>query len=182
MRHTGNDKGLEGRLFDAFIKAGAILALSIALGILVNQTRTDGLPLISWHDPFSEQTPTAAGAKPIPFEEAEGLFPYHQALFLDARLPEVYAQSHIAGAANLPSERFEEYSGTVLGKISKGTLIIVYCDGEMSTLSWHLAQQLASKGYVNLRVLTNGWNLWLSKQLPIEAAEPEARSMETRHA
>ena len=49
------------------------------------------------------------------------------------------------------------------------------CDGETCELSHDLALFLRDAGFVNTRVLVNGWTLWQQAGLPMEAGEPRTK-------
>ena len=59
---------------------------------------------------------------------------------------------------------FEETAG----EISPDTPLITYCDGEACSLSHDLAGILKELGFEEVRVLVNGWTLWLENALPVE--------------
>jgi len=52
--------------------------------------------------------------------------------------------------------------------ISPDATIITYCDGETCNLSHNLALFLLDMGFSNVRVLINGWTVWLEGNLPVE--------------
>ena len=103
----------------------------------------------------------------IPLEEARDLFSAGQAIFLDARIPELYELGHIAGARNLPWEKFAEHYPRVIADMPKDATLITYCDGEGCPLSEELALALLTEGYANVRVLVNGWSVWHRQELPV---------------
>jgi 3-mercaptopyruvate sulfurtransferase SseA len=165
-------------------QTGMILILAATLGILVNEVRPDKLDL--WLTGGSEKQPVfrVETRMLISLEEAETRFLHDNALFLDARSPEIYEQAHIMRARNLPWESFEQNVGTVMAGIRRDRFIIIYCDGQTLSVDGDLAVALALRGYRNVRVLVNGWNLWFANELPIEAgAKTHAgvREMETQH-
>ncbi len=165
-------------------QAGMILILAATLGILVNEARPGKLSL--WLTGGSEKQPVLGVETRmlISLDEAETRFLRDRALFLDARSPEIYKQAHIMRARNLPWEAFEQYIGTVMADIRRDRFIIIYCDGQTLSVSGDLAVALASRGYKNVHVLVNGWNLWLANELPIEAGTPahaRLREMDTQH-
>lgn len=150
-------------------QSALILILGMALGIAVNQVRRDGIPwVMDWSSEPGLNLKTRK-AITISIEEAEQHFLYGDALFLDARPPQLYEQSHILGARNLPLELFEGPMDRDLTNVSKEALIVAYCEGERSFLSKGLALELISRGYKNVRILENGWNQWLAREFPIEA-------------
>ena len=46
--------------------------------------------------------------------------------------------------------------------------IITYCDGETCNLSHDLALFLTEMGFQDVKVLVNGWTVWLDNNQPVE--------------
>lgn len=158
---------LEGIRFRMFWQLGAIVLLAVTIGVLVNQIRSDRLPLVANWSAEGRLTLEDGESIVISLDEARQLCLSRSATFLDARSREIYEQGHILCAYNLPWEAVDEYFDIVMTDIPKDALIITYCDGESCPLSEDLAQDLFYRGYENVRVLVNGWSLWKEHQLPI---------------
>jgi len=140
--------------------------MAVVLGLIVNQLRSDSMPLLGDWSPEARITLKFGKNILIPFEEAKDKFLTGSAVFLDARTPELYQEGHIQGAFNLPLAEFDQLSEKVFMEFPEDTLIVTYCDGEDCALSAELAQKLKEIGYGNVRVLHNGWSVWKSHQLP----------------
>ena len=157
----------------AIWQSGAIVLVAIAVGLLVNQTRSGRLALVADWSPKAQLATDSGINLEIPLEDAQALAFPRMALFLDARSPELYTEGHIQGALNLPWDEFEKHFAQVMDGVPEDTTIVTYCDGETCSLSKDLAFALLQKGYFNVRVLVNGWTLWQQSGLPITAgAEP----------
>ncbi len=104
----------------------------------------------------------------VSLDEATRLFHSGRAVFLDARSSAEYEQGHIAGALCLPWQEFDAFFDHVFPKLYPGITIITYCDGVTCDLSKHLAEELQIMGYEDVRVLVNGWSVWLEAGLPVE--------------
>jgi rhodanese-related sulfurtransferase/uncharacterized membrane protein YphA (DoxX/SURF4 family) len=152
-----------------------IMLIAITLGLVVNQLRSDRLPLIANWSPETRLTLKLGEKILIPFNEARDKFFSGAAVFIDARPVEEYRKGHIQGARNLHIGAFDEKAGEVLIDLPEDTLIITYCDGEKCTLSAELALKLRELGYENVRVLFNGWIVWKNLHLPTQAEEAQAR-------
>ncbi len=162
--------------FNIIWQGGAILLLAVAVGLAVNQLRPGGLPLAADWSPAAQLMLDNGGSLEISLEEAETLFFARAALFLDARSPDLFGEGHIEGAHNLPWEEFGRYLPKVMAGVSPDRPIITYCDGEGCGLSKELATALLGQGYNNVRVLANGWTLWLENGLPTEAISAGSQS------
>lgn len=149
------------------MRQGAVLVVAACvLAAVSNGIRKESIP---WVGDWSEVS--AGGVEDglileIPLEEAQILFLSKEAVFLDARSPEAYARGHIEGARNLPWASFEERAAAVLSDIPKETPIVTYCDGQGCALSTELAAALMARGYDQVRVLANGWSVWVEHGLP----------------
>lgn len=161
-----NRMGRTSPWWEAIRQSGALVALACVLAVVSNGLRSDGLPWLGSDSPVSNVTVGGGLGLEIPLEEAQILFFTKEAVFLDARSPEVYARGHIEGALNLPWGAFEERAPVVLANIPKETPIVTYCDGESCGLSYELAVALIARGYTHVMVLANGWSVWTAHDLP----------------
>jgi len=164
---TGKGR-IKGIVFRMFRQTGSIVLLAVILAVLVNQIRSDRLPLVADWSPEARMTLESGESMLIPLEEARQLCLSKKAIFLDARSSELYEQAHILCARNLSWEVVDEYFDAVMADIPQDALIIIYCDGVTCTQSKDLALELFYRGYENVRVLVNGWSKWVEAGLPTE--------------
>jgi rhodanese-related sulfurtransferase len=150
----------------AVVQSGSILLLSAILGLSVNHLRPGSLPLVADWSPEAQLQLDSGDSLMVPLDEAEAVFFAHGAVFLDARSRELFEEGHIEGALNLPWDDFDQRFDGAMSGIPRETPIVTYCDGEGCGLSRELAVALLGKGYLNVRVLVNGWTLWQEKGLP----------------
>ncbi len=147
-------------------QAAVLVFLAVAIGLGVNQVRSNRLLLIGdWSHEARLKTPSGQSMV-ISLEEAETLFFSGRAVFLDARPSADFERGHIAGAFCLPWQEFEFFFDRVFPDLLPDATIVAYCDGETCDLSEHLAEELYNMGYENVRVLINGWSVWLDAGLP----------------
>jgi len=151
-----------------FSQTLALSLLATLLGLLVNQVRSDSIPLLGDWSPEARITLKFGKNILIPFDEAKDKFLTGSAVFIDARTPELYQEGHIQGALNVPLADFNQMMERVLTELPEEALIVTYCDGEDCDLSAQLALKLREIGYENVRVLHNGWSLWKNHHLPIQ--------------
>ncbi len=142
------------------LQSALVVVLAVGLSLAFNANRQDSLPLIK---PAQNATQAAAGE--IALTEAMALHQNGTAVFLDARDSLTYAEGHIQGALSLPLETFEYDFPRYEAQLANQT-IVTYCDGEQCRLSHDLSALLKAKGLTDVRVLGNGWSLWLNATLP----------------
>jgi rhodanese-related sulfurtransferase len=119
---------------------------------------------------------TATGERmDISLFEAQKLFANDAAVFIDARSAEDYSRGHIHGARSLPRQEMDLKFIDVTKDLDLETPVITYCDGETCELSHDLALFLRDAGFVNTRVLVNGWSLWRLAGMPVESGPPSAQ-------
>ena len=148
-------------------QSGALLLLAGAAGLLVNQLRPEGLSLVANWSPKARLVQESGDSLVISLEQAMDLFFSQNAVFLDARAPDLYEFGHILGSRNISWEEFDAHYNQVMKDIRWDAQIITYCDGEGCSLSKELALALIAEGYQNVRVLVNGWRRWEEHRLPI---------------
>jgi rhodanese-related sulfurtransferase len=167
---------IAGSMWRAVWQSGATLALAVFIGLMVNESRSDGLALVANWSPEVRLTTDAGDSMIVSLEEAERLCLDKDAVFLDARSPEEYARGHISCAINVPWQGFEAYMDRVWGVIPEDAWIVTYCDGETCSLSEDLARELIAMGYKQVKVLLNGWTRWTEAGLPVKMRD-EGRQM-----
>lgn len=148
-------------------QAVAIFLLSTVVALMYNQLRPGKLAWIGDWTAESQLTLDTGENLVISLPEAESFFHANAALFLDARSALDFADGHIQGARSLPWVQFDALVDEVLQEVGPETIIITYCDGDNCNLSKDLALALMDRGYVNVRVLVNGWTVWQERSLPI---------------
>lgn len=164
----------------AFVVRIIIIAgLSAGLGLTFNASRQDSLPLIHVRDNSTQLSPQSGE---ISLQDASRLFTSGQAVFLDARAAEDFAEGHIEGALSLPIFSFTQDFDALKSQM-EGRTVITYCDGEACELSRDLADQLKARGLKDVLVLKNGWTLWKDSGLPTATGQtivpPEPAPQET---
>jgi rhodanese-related sulfurtransferase len=92
------------------------------------------------------------------------------AVFIDSRSEDEYSAGHIAGAINIPWDQFGDRGSEFLERIPEGMPIIIYCGGSCES-SAELAEALVDRGYTNVKILLNGWQVWVNAGYPTEAGE-----------
>jgi len=150
----------------------ALALLAALLGFLVNQARSDSIPLLGDWSPEDRIALRFGKKLLIPLEEARSKFLTGAVVFVDARPQDHYREGHIQGALSLPLADFDQLADKVVMDLPEDTLVVTYCDGEDCSLSAELALKLKEIGFEKVRVLHDGWNVWRKHQLPIQTGEP----------
>jgi rhodanese-related sulfurtransferase len=153
----------------------ALVILSAVAAVVVNALRPDRLPLIGDWTVAARITTSTGERMDISLDEAENLFFTGAAVFIDARSEQDYAQGHIQNARSLPWHEVDLKFMGVTEELDLEMPIVTYCDGETCELSYNLALFLRDAGFLNTRVLVNGWTLWQQAGLPAESGPPPDR-------
>ena len=171
MMHMERD----GKVWNKMLwQSGAIFLLAVALGLVGNQIRQDGLCLFASWSPKDTLTSQTGEDMVVSLDQARKMFADRAAVFLDVRSSDLYVQGHIPGARNLPWYELDEYFDVVMSDIPLDALIITYCEGESCLSGRELAVELFFRGYENVRTLASDWKLLSGKQLPSGVSSPKA--------
>lgn len=159
-----------GIIREVLWQSAAIAALAVTIALFVNHMREAGIPLVAdWSPAARLQATSGADDLIIPMPQAIASYQSGEAIFVDARSPDQFAEGHISGAINVPWEQVYDYIERIFMAVpGYDSLVIAYCDGEACALSEELVLLLRDLGYSNAKVLINGWTLWRSHGYPIE--------------
>jgi glyoxylase-like metal-dependent hydrolase (beta-lactamase superfamily II)/rhodanese-related sulfurtransferase len=109
---------------------------------------------------------TDARVKEVPIEVVEARAP--EAVVLDVREPEEYAQGHIPGAVNLPQAEL----ATRLNEVPKDRPVYVVCLAGMRSV--RVSQFLAQMGYANAASVAGGTEAWREAGKPLDTGDVQA--------
>jgi rhodanese-related sulfurtransferase len=137
-----------------------IVAGGTAFGLAFNLVTPRPIPYLR------PAPPPLAAFDQVGLPEARELWEKGEAVFLDARSPGDYAAGHVAGALNLSVEMFEAAFPLLRSRMAEDVAIVIYCDGVHCDQSHRLLLKLRALGYVQARVLVNGWTEWRRANLP----------------
>ena len=156
-------------IFKTFLQAAVLALIAVAAALAFNNFRAQSLPLIADWSPEARLKTATGDSLVLSAEQAWEFHLAREALFVDARSPQLYTEGHIAGALNVPWQDVDQYLDSFFKKVTdRKAIIIAYCDGESCSLSHELVKMLRDQGYTDLKVLSNGWTLWQQNQLPVE--------------
>ncbi len=158
-------------------QVGVIVFIACIAGFGIDYIRTDGI-VMTENESQKEQSAseTTENSLEVSLQEAKRLCIENKAVFLDARSPRQYEAGHIQDAKNLPIDQFDDHFDWLVSEVPEDTTIITYCDGKACSLGEELALMLKELGYKDVRVLVNGWSLWVENKYPTDKKEGVSKS------
>ena len=145
-----------------------IVAVSASAGIAWNRTLLTG----AWRGELAQQVQAAPKGEellpmPIGLVQVKEMRDAKQAVIVDARSAESFAQGHIAGALALPLEDARKNGAAPLkGKVSAEATVITYCNGFSCHDSMDLGKLLLQAGYLSVYVFEGGFPEWRDAGYP----------------
>ncbi len=99
--------------------------------------------------------------------QAFKMFKSKNITFIDARDEWDFAAGHIKGAINIPEYNFESIYNKY-SDMNKSKGIIVYCGSKDCNLAERVADKLKLKGFKEVYIYLDGWEVWHERNYPIE--------------
>jgi rhodanese-related sulfurtransferase len=154
------------KLYSAFIEVIIIIAIALFIAIVFNSIRFNNIPLFGFSSAafIKEQQ---AKIPTITLSEAYDLYMKNKIIFIDARDPFSFEEGHIAGAINVYPDEASLHAQSLKGKANQGFIFVTYCDGPQCPLSKETAHALILRGISTVKVLVNGWSVWLNAGYPV---------------
>jgi len=148
------------KLYPAFREGIIILAVALFIAIVFNSLRSNNIPLFGFSSAalIKEQQ---AKIPSITLSEAYDLYRKNKVIFIDARDPFNFEEGHISGAINIYPDEVSLHAASLKIKADQGFIFVTYCDGPQCLLSKETAHALILRGIPTVKVLINGWSLWL---------------------
>lgn len=143
--------------FDYVLLGGLI----IILGLGFNFFNPNGISVVQG---WGEKAP----APGISMTAAQEAYKKHEALFVDARPTNFYAQKHIKGAINLPMPLFDFLYMMQLSQVPKDKPLIVYGRNISRHYDDDVAGKLLLRGHQKVSILESGSTDWEKGQFPLE--------------
>jgi rhodanese-related sulfurtransferase len=161
------------------VQAVIIIVFSAAVALGINAVRNDGIALLgNWPSRTSSGegpvTPPSAQPGDLPFiklDDAAAKFQSPEIGFIDARLPEDYADGHIVRAVNIPFDNLDDSWNKVIDSLDHNREYVVYCSGEECEASLFLGRLLSQRGFAHIAIFFGGWTEWQDNGLPISRGE-----------
>jgi len=160
---------------DIAIELIILLSLSFFIAFSVNFFSPRGIALFGEWDTL-QGVITAKSKDDIVVHEleiedvrkAKEIYDSGKALFVDARVQELYEDGHIKRAVSLPINKLDLLIDKFINEYPISTWIVTYCSGRECQDSHKLAQYLFERGYINISVLADGYPDWEGAGYPIE--------------
>jgi rhodanese-related sulfurtransferase len=156
--------------------AGVILLLAAVLGIwqqgqLVRLSWTGALPAYLEQQREQRRRVEFQGVKTLNLPQAYEIFQGGQALFVDAREADEYAELHIAGAVNLPPDLLERQGNRALPGIARDRRIVVYCGLANCNKALEVAEKLQSLKFTEVSAFMDGFRAWDEAGYPADTSK-----------
>jgi rhodanese-related sulfurtransferase len=153
--------------------AGVILLLAAVLGIwqqwqLVRLSWTGALPAHLEQQRQQRRQVEFQGVKTLDLPQVYEIFQGGQALFVDARDADEYAELHIAGAVNLSPDLLERQGNRALAGIARDRRIVVYCGLANCNKALQVAEKLQSLKFTDVSAFMDGFQAWDQAGYPAE--------------
>lgn len=162
-------------------EASFIILIAIVCGLLFNNYRQNGIPLIAQTQEIKYDSLAVAGEESgltaleepmlIPLEAAYELFLSGGVLFIDAREKPLYDYGHIPNSISLPW-KFEA-PPEMPPDIPQSQSIVTYCSDAGCEMAFELANHLFNLGYHNIRIFHGGYEEWTAANFPTEKGDSE---------
>ena len=150
------------RLVCTLACALAIVGVGGALGLLTNGVSSAGIPLVA---------KSAPPGRPIDLADARQWFGDDAAHFIDARPRRDFAAGHVAGALNVPLAERAAALDRLGRQLPRTRPLVVYCEGGECTSALELSAWLVGNGWRDVRVLGDGYPVWLAAGFPVSQGE-----------
>jgi 3-mercaptopyruvate sulfurtransferase SseA len=154
-----------------------IVILAILTGISYNSLLPTGkaLPWVKEKHEVTDSTLFNTNNEKIPeakagellevnFEQMKKIVDHPDFFLIDARLEDMYQDSHIGNAINIYPYWDEDRYMMALQEVPYDKTIVVYCDGGACDLSHSVAETLQQMGIEKIFLYIGGWEEWSQKQ------------------
>jgi rhodanese-related sulfurtransferase len=162
--------GAARRLPPLWLELAVICILAAGLSLAMNRIRPDPLP---WVADFAAEARREALRRGLETTDVHGAMAMRGrpgVVFLDARTPEEFAMSHVAGAKLLPQEAIYgdlDAAAKDMG-LTPDNRLVVYCGNILCDRSKELAEALRTAGYAYVTVMPDGFDGWQAAGGPTE--------------
>ncbi len=150
------------RLVGTLACALAIVGMGGALGLLANAVSSAGIPLVAT---------SAPPGRSIDLADARRWFEGDAAQFIDARPRPDFEAGHVAGALSVPLAERSAALDRLQRRLPRTRPLVVYCEGGECTSALELSAWLVGNGWRDVRVLGDGYPVWVAAGFPVSEGE-----------
>jgi rhodanese-related sulfurtransferase len=111
------------------------------------------------------------GVKTINLAQAYALFQPGQALFIDARPGDEFAELHVPKALNIPPDRVETGVAEKVAGLARDREIVVYCGQANCDLALKVAEKLQTLGFTRVVAYIGGFRAWDEAGYPADTGK-----------
>jgi rhodanese-related sulfurtransferase len=156
--------------------AGFILGASLLFGLIqqwpVARQAWQGelTPLLSQarHQRRAQQF---QGVKTVNLAQAYALYQQGQALFIDARPADEFAELHVSKALNITPDLAEAGLAEKVAGLPRDREIVVYCGQVSCDLALKVAEKLQSLGFTRVTAFVGGFRAWDEAGYPADTGQ-----------
>jgi len=153
-----------------------LVGLALLAAVVFNFFNPKGIRLwAGWGRSECAEIPSSSSTAAIIYgfevgsiSQARQIFDSGQALFVDSRAIDYYANGHIKRAVSLPLGQFEERIESFKRQYPLSTEIVTYCYAQGCNDSYELALKLMAQGYARVSHFPGGFLGWERAGYPIE--------------
>ena len=111
------------------------------------------------------------GVQTVNLAQAYALFQQGQALFIDARPADEYAELHVPKALNLTPDMLKAGGPEKVAGLAKDREIVVYCGQKSCVLALRVAEQLQALGFSRVKAFMGGFQAWDEAGYPADTSK-----------
>ncbi len=108
------------------------------------------------------------GVKTLNLSQTYDIFQGGQALFVDAREADEFAELHITGAVNLSPDLLARQGDRALAGLARDRRIVVYCGQANCNKGLEVAEKLQSLKFTQVSAFLEGFQAWDRAGYPAE--------------
>ena len=160
------------------IRAATLALAGAVLGLAINAARGArgvalGKPVRSLAEGGVCSAPAGGEDHSVTLDEAISLRAQPGVAFGDTRPPDEYARGHVAAAWHLPCFASAAASASSIAHLGAPRTLILYGADETQADARLAAEELARRGFADVRILRGGFRAWQTAGLPAESGPCE---------
>jgi len=141
-------------------RIGILLLLGGVLAAVANWVHPQKIPWVQDWSRYVEAKAAKQKIKVIPLSVALEKFQTSEAVFVDARPEDEFANAHVPGAVSVPFQSLEDHFPTLGKLLDSGKDLVVYCSNRECDDALFLATELQAMGAERLVLYVDGFDLW----------------------